>query len=68
MVENRTNIAWFLPKAYAAKLLPIFADIDQWFYLQAQSGADTDGQQASQGTPAQSGITPQELPFETGPD
>jgi hypothetical protein len=43
----RSNIAWYLPKAYAAKLLPIFADIDQWYYLQAQSEAHTDGSQTN---------------------
>jgi len=42
MVENRTNIAWYLPRAYAAKLLPVFKEIDEWYYKQAQSEANTD--------------------------
>jgi hypothetical protein len=62
MAENRTNIAWYLPKAYAAKLLPIFQEIDQWYYIQAQSEADSDGIKATPGTPAQDRITPPKRP------
>jgi hypothetical protein len=39
MVENRSNIGWYLPQAYVAKLLPVFTQIDDWFYKQAQSEA-----------------------------
>ena len=62
MVEPRTNIAWYLPKAYAAKLLPIFAQIDQWFYIQAQSKADSDGIQATQGSTSQDRTTAPKRP------
>jgi len=30
MVENRSNIAWYLPVGYTAKLLPIFQQIAEW--------------------------------------
>jgi hypothetical protein len=62
MVDSRSNIAWYLPKAYAAKLLPIFADIDQWFYKQAQSEAGTDGEQAATRKAPQDGRSAQVRP------
>jgi hypothetical protein len=56
MAENRTNIAWYLPKAYAAKLLPIFQEIDQWYYKQAQLEATKDGPQTSQTNAQHEGV------------
>jgi hypothetical protein len=57
MVENRSNIAWYLPVGYTAKLLPIFQQI-------AAMRADN-GIQASQGQAAQDRPAPQERASES---
>lgn len=57
MAENRSNIAWYLPKACTAKLLAIYTQFEQKAVsdAKAQTGPTAHGRPAPQGRALETG-------------